>query len=328
MKPFTLLAAAAVSSLLVFAPAAAQTEVVIAEPNHSMGYLPLYVAIRNGYFEEEGLTASVMTVEGGAHTTAVLTGQAFAFIGGPEHNAFAKVRGGELRAVVNVVNRGNVYLVTREGAEGPGDEDLAAFFSGKTIAVAVYGNTPNSVLRYILDQNGLDPQSDVVLSEMANAGIMAALGAGTADIGVMNEPNLTRGITEGRWNEPFYNVPNELGPYAYSTLNIRQSSIEDDPETVRGFVRAVARGLKFTHENPEEAAAIARLEFPTQSEEDLMATLNRAFADNLWSEDGSITPESWETGKAVVMGAGILEQDVAFEEIIDMSFFEEILPTL
>jgi NitT/TauT family transport system substrate-binding protein len=253
------------------APAAAadKKEIVVAEPLHSLGYLPLYVAIRKGYFDEEGLSVKILTVESGSgHTNAVLTKQAFAFIGGPEHNAFAKAKGAELRAVVNVVNRGNVYLVAKPGAI-PQGADLKTMLSGKTIATGYFGGTPNSITRYLVGKAGLDAKKDVTLSELATAGIMAALKTGVAQIGVLSEPMLTQGVRQGLWAEPVYNVPVELGPYAYSTLNIRQESIINEPEVVKGFVRAVSRGLKSTYDNPTEAAEIARKEFPTMALEDL-----------------------------------------------------------
>ncbi|PRX04691.1 UNVERIFIED_ORG: NitT/TauT family transport system substrate-binding protein [Martelella mediterranea] len=320
----TFAAVALVTSAL--SGAAVAEEMVIAEPVHSIGYLPMYVAVHNGYFAEEDIEPTIMTSEGGgAHTNAVLTKQAFAFIGGPEHNAFAKAKGAELRAVVNVVNRGNVYLVARADVPGPAEgESMSDYLKGKTIATGAYGGTPNSITRYILATNELDPQSDVVMRELATAGIMAALKTKQADIGVLTEPMLTAGIEEGLWKEPFYNVPRELGPYTYSTLNIRQESIENDPELVERFVRAISRGLDFTHDNPEQAAEIAAIEFPTMDPEALKSTLDRAFADDLWSADGDIAPQAWETGKAVVMGADILKQDVPYEDIIDLSFWEDL----
>ena len=69
-------------------------EVLIAEPVHGTGYLPLYVGMAQNLFE--GVTVKIVTIETGAgHANAVLSGQAFAFIGGPEHCAFAKAKGGE-----------------------------------------------------------------------------------------------------------------------------------------------------------------------------------------------------------------------------------------
>ena len=131
------LAAAVGASILTGLSAQAQMKtLIVAEPVHGTGYLPLYVAIKNGYFTAEGLDVKILTIESGAgHTNAVLTKQAFAFIGGPEHNAFAKIKGAELRAVVNVVDRGNIYYVARKGmAPAPG-QSMKDFFKGKSVSV-------------------------------------------------------------------------------------------------------------------------------------------------------------------------------------------------
>lgn len=313
---------AAACALALAGPAHAQAKRVlnVAEPLHSIGYLPLYVAQHQGFFAAEGIEVKVLTTEGGsAHTNAVLSGQAFAFIGGPEHNAFAKAKGAELRAIVNCVDRGNVYLSAKTGME-PKDQNWASYFKGKAVAVNLYGGTPNSITRYLLKKWNLDAKADVTLMEMMPGAVAAAVKTGNAQIGVTTEPALTRGVKQGIWGEPFLNIPKELGPYAYSTLNIKADMIEKEPKLVEGFVRAMIKGLKFTYENPTEAAAIARKEFPTMSIEDLTATMDRSFADKVWSRDGMISEESWATGKAVVMEAGILKQDVPYSAIIDMRF--------
>jgi NitT/TauT family transport system substrate-binding protein len=294
---------------------------IVAEPVHGTGYLPLYVAIAKGYFSEQGIEVKIMTVESGSgHTNAVLSGQAFAFIGGPEHNAFAKLKGAELRGIVNVVDRGNVYFNALKGKEPAAGESMAAYWKGKTIATGLFGGTPNSITRYMLKKFGLDDKKDVVLQEVPNSAVLAALKTNAAQIGVTTEPFLTQGIKAGIWGEPIINIPKEMGAYAYSTLNVRLESIQKDPDGVRKFVEGVKKGLKFTYENREEAVKIAKKEFPTMAEEDLMATLNRSFADEIWSKDGVISRKSWETGGSVVLAAGILKQEVAYDQIIDMQF--------
>lgn len=299
----------------------AQKTLLVAEPTHGVGYLPLYIAIRNGYFSKLGLDVKVMTVDGGStHTNAVLTGQAFAFIGGPEHNAYAKLKGGELRAVVNVVDRGNVYLTARTGSELKPGQKLPDYFKGKSFAVGLYGGTPNSITRYLLKQWGLDARNDVTLIEMTTSAVLAAVKSGRAVVGVTSEPLLTQGIKQGLWGEPIVNIPKQLGPYAYSTLNVRLESIKKEPELVEKFVRGVVQGIKFTYADPEGAAAIAKKEFPTMAVADLKATLDRTFADGLWSRDGSISAAAWNTGEAVVLAAGILKKPVPYADIIDMQF--------
>jgi NitT/TauT family transport system substrate-binding protein len=61
---------------------------------------------------------------------------------------------------------------------------------------------------------------------------------------------------------------------------------------------------------------------------DLKATLDRSFADSMWSKDGTVSRPSWDTAKSVVMGAGILKTDVKYDEIIDMSYVDKFKASL
>jgi NitT/TauT family transport system substrate-binding protein len=307
-------------------PVRAETKtLIVAEPTHGVGYLPLYVAIDEGYFKQLGLDVKFATLEGGsAHTNAVLSGQAFAFVGGPEHNAFADLGGKQIRAVVNVVDRGNVYLVAAAG-KGPKDSDLAAYAKGKVFAPGLFGGTPNSITRYMLTVWGLQDKKDATILETTTPGILAALKTGQAQIAAVSEPMLTQGIHQGIWEEPFYNVPKELGPYAYSTMNILKNEIDKDPQTVSAFVRGVIMGLREVYAHTDEAQKIAEKEFPTMPPENLKATLDRTFADELWSHDGMVSEQAWTTAQKVVRNANILKADVAYDTIFDMHFVRAVL---
>jgi len=319
------LGAASAGLALVARPMIARAEtkeVLIAEPVHSTGYLPLYIGIAKNLFED--VTVKIVTIETGAgHTNAVLSGQAFAFIGGPEHCAYAKAKGAELRSVVNCVDRGNVYFCAEKGVE-PTNTDWAAYVKGKTIATSAYGGTPNSITRYLLKTWNLDATRDVTLVETANSAILPVVRNKQAQIGCSTEPFITQGVRSGAWDEPFINIPKMMGPYAYSTFNVRLDSVQKTPELVHDFVRGMMKSLKFVDENHDEAAELAKKEFPTMSLDDLKATLDRSFADSLWSKDGVVSPAAWDTAKKVVMGAGLLKVDVKYDEIIDMSFVNNL----
>ena len=62
---------------------AALTKVTLSEVAHSIFYAPMYVAIEEGYFEEEGIKLDLVTAFGADKvTTAVLSGEAdIAFMG-------------------------------------------------------------------------------------------------------------------------------------------------------------------------------------------------------------------------------------------------------
>ena len=124
---------------------AAPQKLVVAEPVHLIGYLPLYVAIHEGYFADEGLDVTVVQATGGAHVTAVVSGDAFAVIGGVDSNNFANQGNADpIVAIVNCVNRANVYLFARAGLSpaSDSDEDMADFLRGKIIIAGRYGGSP------------------------------------------------------------------------------------------------------------------------------------------------------------------------------------------
>ena len=75
------------------------------------------------------------------------------------------------------------------------------------------------------------------------------------------------------------------------------TSIQKTPELVTSFVRGMMKSLKFVQENRDEAAEISKKQFPTMAIEDLKATLDRTFADELWSKDGMVSRPAWDTAK-------------------------------
>ena len=101
-----------------------------------MDSLPFYAGMKNGYFKEAGLDIKLITTEGGGkHIAAVLAGDAQAYIGGPEHIAFVKQRGGEpLRAVVALSNRANAFLVAKTGVTVDPAASFGDKIKGKKIA--------------------------------------------------------------------------------------------------------------------------------------------------------------------------------------------------
>ena len=196
----------------------------------------MYIAMAKDYFAEADINVKIVTIETGAgHTNAVLSGQAFAFIGGPEHYAFAKAKGAELRAVVHCVDRGNVYFCAAKGLE-PKAATSPAFVKGKAVATGRFGGTPNSITRYLLKKwKSRRQDRRHRWSKPPTRRSSPRSRASSAQIGCSTEPFITQGVKQGVWGEPFFNVPKELGPYAYSTINIR---LELDQEGARGGAAA------------------------------------------------------------------------------------------
>src|ERR1700730_14459778 len=97
IRPYTIAVVIPAAAMVMNAqPILALDQVTITEPNHVIGYLPLYVAQRRGFFAEQGIEATWTTIEtGSGPTNAILTGQAFARLTEPAHNAYATTKRGD-----------------------------------------------------------------------------------------------------------------------------------------------------------------------------------------------------------------------------------------
>jgi NitT/TauT family transport system substrate-binding protein len=298
-------------------------ELVLAEPVHYVGFLPVYVALKRGYFKDEGIDLKISTMQGSAMVPSVASGNAFALTASVDRNAEAKLAGKVIKAVVNLDARANIYLMARRDLM-PVKGSLADFLRGKRIAVTAFGGTPNNMLRYLLNQWKLVPGKDVTLVEVnAQPVVLATVAAHQADVGVSAEPFISKGVSQGVWGEPIY-AAKDLGPYADTAISVSGDNIKNDPKLVHGLVKAVIRGLLFTNGHAAEMLVFAETEFPTASAADLKASLDRTFADHIYSSDGFIPPEAWTLGEAVVRLAGVLKQPVSYDEVVDMQFVRDV----
>lgn len=298
-------------------------KLVIAEPVHLSGYLPLYVAQHEGYFKEQGLEVKVIQATGGTHVTAVVSGDAWGVIGGVDSIALGNKNNSDpITAVCNCVNRANVYLFAKKGStpKSGSDADLREFLKGKTIVAGRHGGSPNLLTRYLLINLGLDPDKDVHLIENADAStVVAMLQNGNGDIGNGAEPQICEGIAKGIWEEPFYKFT-DLGDFSYSIIGVKKSTIQKDPETVQKFVNAMKKALKAVQDDHDLAKKVLKQEFPTLAEAEIKASLDRAYGDSLWSPDGIISKQAVTTDMDMLLKTKIYTGSYSFDTLVDMEF--------
>ena len=122
--------------------AATGTKVTLNEVAHSVFYVPMYVAIENGYFAEEGLDVTLVTGFGADKTmTALLSGEADIGFMGPESTIYT-YQGGMQDYAVNfaqLTQRAGNFLVGRE----PDADFTFADLKGKD----VLGGRAGAILR-------------------------------------------------------------------------------------------------------------------------------------------------------------------------------------
>jgi NitT/TauT family transport system substrate-binding protein len=298
-------------------------QIVIAEPVHSAGYAPLYVAIDQGLFAKRGLAVSTLTASGGAHVTALVSGQVWGNIGGPESDAMANVgKADPLISVCNVVNRAMNWMMAKKGLAPKSSSyaDIAALMKGRKMAFNRYGGTPDLCGRWLLKKIGLDAKTDVTIVNQADSAAGPLMvKSGAVDIAISQEPQITYGKEQGIWDDPFFSFPS-LGDYSYSVISVQHSTIAKDPKTVQAFTDAMVEALKLAATNKSVVETVIRKEFPTLPDSGVKGIMDRMYSDHIWSPNGMISQKGFALDMDVVYTTGEFTAPVAFDSVIDMQF--------
>jgi NitT/TauT family transport system substrate-binding protein len=323
-----LLAATAASTVSLALPprigrAADLKQITLAEPAHLFPYVPVYVAIDQGFFAKHGLDVKLTMVLGGAHVAALVSGSVWGNLGGAESDAMSNNASADpLKAICNFVNRALIYLCAKKGTKPASNSpaDLKAFCKGKKLALSRYGGTPDVLARQWLESIGIDLKNDVtIVNNAAIADAPTLVKAGAADIAVTTEPQISFGVANNIWEEPFHSFPS-LGDYSFSVISVKESTIKSDPATVQAFVSGLVEALKAVQTNRSIVEATIKKDFPTLDDAIAKSALDRCYRDKLFSLDGMITPPAYEIDMKAVYDSGEMTRHVPYGDVVDMTF--------
>lgn len=161
------------------------TPVVLNEVAHSIFYAPMYVAIEEGYFAEEGIDLTLVTGFGADKTmTALLTDEADIGFMGSESTIYTYAEGASDYAVnfAQLTQRAGNFLVSRE----PIDDFEWDMLIGKNVLGGRAGGMPEMVFEYILKKNNINPATDVMIDQSIDFGsTAAAFSGGQGDFSVV-----------------------------------------------------------------------------------------------------------------------------------------------
>lgn len=175
-------------------------------------------------------------------------------------NAAAKLYNGGVPIRLAAVNTwGVLYVLTRD-PEIAGWEDLC----GKTLSLFGRGATPDVVIRYLLERNGLAAGEDVTLDFSAGQVELAQLMlAGRRDTVLLPEPFVTqvlRAAADVRIaldvQEEWRSASGGETPLAMGCLVVRSETAEEAPELVAGYLHEYQRSIEWLNANPEKAAGL------------------------------------------------------------------------
>lgn len=296
------------------------TKIKVAEVTHSIFYAPQYVAHSLGYFEEEGLDVEILLVPGADKVTAaVLSGDVQIGFCGSEATIYVYNQG-EKDYLVNfaaLTKRDGSFLVSREKYDNFTLNDL----KGKTVIGGRKGGMPEMTFEWALKQNGIDPKKDLDIdTSVAFASMAGTFIGGNGDFVTLFEPQALQ-IEQQGYGYVVASVGELGGVVPYTSYNAKKSYIDEHEKEVKGFAKAIQKGLDYVHTHSDEEIAKAITSyFPDTSMNDLVKIVKRYRENDSWFQTTEIAEQDYRHIEEIVESAGELSKKAPYDKLVTTEF--------
>lgn len=298
------------------------TKIKLAEVTHSIFYAPQYVAISEGYFEDEGLEIELILTPGADKVmAAVLSKDVDIGFSGSEATIYVYQNGEKdyVQTFAGLTQKDGSFLVAREKYDNFKLEEL----KGKYVIGGRAGGMPEMTFEWALRQNGIDPQKDLIIdTSIAFAAMQGAFIGGTGDFVTLFEPNATSVEKEGLGYVVAY-IGELGGNVPYTAYNARKNYIENNPKIIKSFCNAIQKGLDYVKNNDPETIVQKIISFfPDTSHSDLTKMIERYKNGNAWKEKININEEEWNHLQDIMIASKELTEKSPYDKLIYTKYFK------
>lgn len=166
---------------------------------------------------------------------------------------YSKTKGDYICLALNTLG---VLHILENGNTVQSIEDLA----GKTLYATGQGSTPEYILNYILEKNGI---ADKVTIEYKteHSELAALLASGSVTLGMLPEPNVSSAMAQNSALRPALDLTAEWDKICDTSavqgcVIIKKEFAENNPDAVAAFIEDYAASVSFCNESTDEAAAL------------------------------------------------------------------------
>lgn len=306
-----------------FAQSKASQKIRLATSTPGLDFAPIWIAQRKGYFKDEGIEFEHILTTGGAVTMAALMNGDVQFASTAASDVLiARAKGDRLLALGIFpaalewhIATSNKWLESRgltkaQIAKMTVQQKIQSL-RGATIGAVTVGGAPAQVVRYILRQNNLKPDSDVRFAAVgAGAARVGALRQGQVDMIVGGIPDTEQPELEG-WGLTYIRIGHEIEifkDYPHESVHATEAFLKNNAQATRAVLRAIVRGNNLIIDNPAESDAILVKHFPKISPSVLRTVMDRSRAT--FRRNMRMSKSGWDNMHRVFSSVGLLKSDL------------------
>lgn len=319
------LAAAVLAAACGGAPSSAGTasapeKVIIGKAVDTIGFTTVDVALKEGFFKQQGVDVTEKLLGGSTQANAALQGGSIQFTTASSLALMlARAQGVPLISITSLDFGVPLQLVVanswlKDHNLGPGmplDQRMRGLQGSK---FANIGSTDKGFMDLLLKQAGMSPTSVSMISMQSQADAVAALSHGSVTEFLAAPPSSIAAADQGfatvllngreiqAWRDMTYDI-----------LITSEDFARKDPAAVRKVATAMAEADNFIAAHPDRALAIEQQHFPSYS----AAVLRQSLQLVTFAKNGLQTAAGWSDAADVFQGTGLLKQKVQPAEGVD-----------
>ena len=303
----------------------------ISEVTHSVFYAPLYVAMNNGYFEDEGLEIE-LTNAGGSDVvmSSLISGSADIGLMGPESVVYVRNNDMQNAPIIfaQLTACDGSFIV---GREDEGDSFTWENLKGKHIIGGRKGGMPAMTLQYILEQHGLKPGAElgedvdtIIDTSIAfNLNVPSFVG-GTGDYCTMFEPNASQCEVDGT-GYIVAALGEELSDIPYTVFTATADYLNNNSDKLDKFMTALKKGYDYLMQaTDEEIVNSLKPSFTTTSDSLILSSVKNYISIGAYAESFVLKESSWEMMQNILENAGELTSRFDYTEAVNTSFASKV----
>ncbi|MCS4594585.1 ABC transporter substrate-binding protein [Brevibacterium sediminis] len=285
----------------------------IAATGHSVNYLPEYLGVEFGYFEEEGLSVDAIVPD---PWTLVLdeinNGDSQAALGGIWVPSMYRDRGHVYEPFAQVSARCPLVLM----AHAPDQEFDYMKTEGTTVLMpGSNGSSPGIFLKFVMTEAGVDVDAVNFVQDLSGAMLAELFSGGMGDYLLIDPVTATRLKRQGVAHIVTC-LAESGGPVPWS---VYYSDPTNGPSTDAkvGFVRALDRATQWlkAHEASELSGFLERT-FPKANPADLVAHVDELRGWGMW-ETARINAESYARWQQGIADGHLIDKPLEYTAFVD-----------
>lgn len=302
-------------------------KVKLNEVTRSIFYAPMYAAVNQGFFKEEGIDLDITTGEGADKTMQqLLSGSVDVAFSGPEQVIYIHNQKREDLPILfaQLTQKDGSFLVGRKEDKNFKWESLR----GKTVVGGRPGGVPQMALEYVLRNHGIDPNKDLnMITNIAFAAVPGAFKGGTGEYAAIFEPTASM-LEQDKAGYIVASVGKESGVIPYTCFYTTKSYMSKNPDVIQKFTNAIYKGQLWVAKNKDEDVAKSIKSFFPGTDEALIARVVKNYRD---ITAYSPTPAFKEADMTKLMDiiqsykADLISERPAFNVLVDNKYAEKAI---